>query len=365
MSKGTYSPSESRLFHDINTGARIRQVTAHPSIHHHPFFFIPAYDRALTRLFFVSHRLGTAQIFCEQLAEGNLVQLTERDDLHEWSVYPARNGRFAFFTAGTGAWRLDLETLKEDRLVDFGDIPMRADGMVGAAMGTTALSWDDKWWAVPVKCDAGFRLYVINTETGAHHIALECEQIGHPQFCPNDTDLILYIAGMIERVWVTDRSGTLNRRIYSRNAEKNEWITHESWLPGTREITLVDWPHAVRAIDVDSRAERTISRFNAWHAMPNWDGTKMAADTNFPDSGIHIFDPRANNTEHKALCYPQASNVGAHWAHPFPYAYGPIKVHAPQHTHPHPSFAPDNSRIVYTSDFTGHAQIYECFLDPD
>ena len=32
---------------------------------------------------------------------------------------------------------------------------------------------------------------------------------------------------------------------------------------------------------------------------------------------------------------------------------------APQHTHPHPSFSPDSRHIVYTSDRTGHAQIYE------
>ena len=28
---------------------------------------------------------------------------------------------------------------------------MREKGMVAAAMGTTALSYDDQWWAVPVK----------------------------------------------------------------------------------------------------------------------------------------------------------------------------------------------------------------------
>ncbi len=366
MNKGKIYPAEGHQFSDPTTGAKIRQVTDHASIHHQPFFFIPAYDADMSRLFFVSHRTGAPQIFCEILESGDLLQLTDREDLHEWSVYPTRNGKYVLFTAGVGAWRLNLETLKEEQLVNFDNAAMIDDGMVGASMGTTALSWNSKWWAVPVKWGKGYRFNIIDVESGDHAQNLEAEQIGHPQFCPDDDDAILYIAGMIERIWVINRDGSRNERIYSRNEDKNEWITHESWLPGTREITFVDWPHRIRAINVDTREERVIAKFNAWHATPNWDGTMMIADTNFPDVGIKVFDPRKNMgeiiAEAKAICMPESSSIGDHWAHPFPYANGPVKVYAPQHTHPHPSFAPDNSRIVYTSDVTGHAQIYECIL---
>ena len=362
MLKGKIYSSEERFHLDERSGLRLRQVTDHPSTHHQPFFFVPAYDRQMMNLFFISFRTGAAQIFCEQHSDKTLKQLTDRDDLHEWSVYPSRNGRFVFFTAGNGAWRLDLETLKEEELVNFGDAPVLQEGMVGTSMGTTALSWDDRFWAVPVKWGHGFRFYVIDTQSGDFTIALEQGQIGHPQFCPDDNDRILYIAGMIERVWVVSRDGSYNKRIYSRNEEKNEWITHESWLPGTGEITFVDWPHAVRAIHAETGQQRTISRFNAWHAMANWDGSRMVADTNFPDIGLHLFDPRQSDAEHMLVCYPQASSIGAHWAHPFPYADGPVKVYAPQHTHPHPSFSPDDRRLVFTSDRTGESQIYECLL---
>jgi len=362
MTKGGTFPAEDTTFNDEQTGAQIRQVTSHPSIHHQPFFFIPAYDAAMRRLVFISHRTGAAQIFAEDRESGQLIQLTDRPDLHEWSVYPARNGRYLLFTAGGGAWRLDLETLREDELTHFDDAPGLDEGMVGASMGTTALSWDDRWWAVPVKWADGFRFFVINTENGDADIILEDEKIGHPQFCPDDSNMILYIAGMVERVWVTSRDGKDNRRIYARDTVKNEWITHESWLPGRREIAFVDWPHRVRAIHVDTGRERIIAEFNAWHAMPNWDGTMMVTDTNFPDIGIQLFDPREQNTSWRALCHPGASSIGEHWAGPFPYANGPVKVYAPQHTHPHPSFAPDNSRIVYTSDRDGHAQVYEAMI---
>ena len=91
-------------------------------------------------------------------------------------------------------------------------------------------------------------------------------------------------------------------------------------------------------------------------------GRRMVADTNHPDVGIQIFDPRDGVGAPTTLCHPQASNAGEHWKGPFPYARGPVKVYAPQHTHPHPNFSPDGSRVVFTSDRTGHAQVYEVML---
>jgi len=73
MAKGTLYPAESREFCDEQTGARMRQVTDHPSIHHHPFFYIPAYDDAMERLIFVSHRTGRPEIFAELRDSGKLL----------------------------------------------------------------------------------------------------------------------------------------------------------------------------------------------------------------------------------------------------------------------------------------------------
>mgnify|MGYP006173604461 CR=1 FL=1 len=75
MSKGRVLPAESRWLADPTTGRRIRQVTSHPSIHHHPFFFVPPWDDAMRRLVFVSHRTGTPQLYAEE--DGRFVQLTD------------------------------------------------------------------------------------------------------------------------------------------------------------------------------------------------------------------------------------------------------------------------------------------------
>ena len=362
MARGQVYSSESIRFQDETTGVHIRQITDHASIHHHPFFIIPAYDDAMRRLIFVSHRTGRPEIFAEERDTGKLIQLTERESIGEYSVYPSRDGRYVYFTAGTGAYRVDTEILKEEQLVDFGKINLREAGMVADAMGTTALSFDDRFWAIRFSVKGEACLTVIDTNSGEHEIILKRDTIAHLMFCPDDPDLLYYAGPLKDRVWVVKRNGSENRRLYQ--SAPGEWITHESWIPGTRELAFVDWNKGIRAIHADTGVERRVTSCKAWHAICNRDGTMMVADTNFPDIGIQLFNPLDGAGEPITLCYPGASSEGAHWSGPFPYEDGPIKVDAPQHTHPHPSFSPDNRTVVYTSDKTGYAQVYEAEI-PD
>lgn len=359
--KGRAWPPEAREYRDPASGARMVQITGHPSIHHHPFFFVPPWDDAMRRLLFVSHRTGLPQLFARDEASGVLLQLTDRGDLAEWSFHPSHDGRHVYFIAGTAAWRLDLETLAEERLVDFGTTEMRERGMVGAAMGTTTLSRDDRWWAVPVKAGAVSRFHVIDTATGATTVILERDTIGHPQFCPDDPNLLFYAGPHKDRLWLIARDGSNHRRLWQREHDR-QWLVHESWIRRTREVAFVDWPNGMRAVHADTGRMRWITRFPAWHAHPDDTGRWIVCDTNLPDIGLHRF-PAAGEGAPERLCLSRASSVGTHWSGPFPYNDGPKEVYAPQHTHPHPRPSPDGKRVLFTSDASGHAQLYECRLE--
>jgi oligogalacturonide lyase len=356
--KGARYGPESRPLTDEKSGRRLRQVTSHPSIHHHPFFFVPAWDRAGEKLLFVSHRTGAPQIFFEERASGELVQVTDRGDLAEWSIYPSPDGRSVYFTAGTGAFRVSLDDFSETQLADFGAVEMREKGMIGAAMGTTALSAGGDWWAIPVKSGKVSRFVLIDTRTGKSSVMLERDTIGHPQFCPDDDNLILYAGPLTDRVWTVNRDGSGNRRVYQRE-DRMQWVTHEVWLPGKRAIAFVDWPRGMRLIDLVTGKAEWLHRFPAWHAAPDSGGTRFVCDTNFPDRGLHVIPL---GCEAQFLCASEATSEGAHWGGPFPYNDGPVAVEARQDTHPHPCFAPDGTRVVFTSDRTGHAQLYEIEL---
>jgi len=370
MSRGQLFPAEGRTFTDARTGATVRQVTDHPSIHHHPFYYLPCMDDAMQRLIFVSHRGGWPAVFAELRDSGKLLQLTEVEDLCEWSVHPSHDGRYVYFRAGTRACRVDCESQKTEVLLDMGDVALREKGMVGAAMGTTSLSHDDRYWAVPVKMGAVSKLVILDLQRATHEVILERDTIGHPEFHPSDNSRLRYAGSHTDRIRVINRDGTGNRLVYDRKPcgqpGQYEWIVHETWNPANpNEIITARWPRGCIGINIDSGATREICTFNAWHPSINRQGTLMCADTTFPDTGLQLFDPRDGIGEPRPLCYPEATNQGKHWNTdhcPYDdddYRQGRWKVYAPQHTHPHPAFSPDGKFVVYSSDRTGYAQVYE------
>ena len=361
MAKGDRFPAESRWSHDEVTGARIRQITSHESIHHQPFFLVPAYDDAMRWTLFTSARFGSPQIFVEDRASAELVQLTAREDIADFSIHPAHAGDWIYFTTGHGGWRVHTETFEEELLIDFAGLVMREEGMVAAAMGTTALSSCDRYWAIRFREGKESCIAVVDMEHRTWEVILRCDDVSHMQFCPDDSRLLFYAGPLTDRVWMVHRDGSGHRRLYAR--APGEWITHEAWIPGTREVGFVNWPHGMRAVNVDTGAVRPVTSFNAWHAIASPDGTQMVADTNFPDIGIQIFNPLDGLGRPTTVCLPRASSLGAHWNGPFPYEDGPISVYAPQHTHPHPSFSPDGAHVIFTSDVTGTAQVYEVDLE--
>ena len=89
---------------------------------------------------------------------------------------------------------------------------------------------------------------------------------------------------------------------------------------------------------------------------------QIVCDTTLPDVGLQLIDPATGVRE--TLCYPQASSQGFQWGEPLPYEgkTAPDEAYGPQWSHPHPSYTPDGRAVVYTSDITGHAQVYLAFV---
>jgi oligogalacturonide lyase len=113
------------------------------------------------------------------------------------------------------------------------------------------------------------------------------------------------------------------------------------------------------ALDVLSGRVRRLTEFPVWHGAVNRQGNLIVTDTTFSDTGLHVMDLHKADSPGFPLCRSDSSNIGSHWSTDrCPYDDGPIHVHAPQHTHPHPGFSPDGRRVVFTSDRTGFAQVY-------
>ena len=354
-------PSDATQLH-----RHIREVTPPGALHHHPYFYVPAYDDKMRWLFFVSHKTGVAQACAEIRAERRIIQLTDRADLNEWSVHPSHDGRYVYYSAGSQLCRVSLESLQEEVLADFRGSSMRSAGMVAAGMGTLSVSRDDEWIALPVCGDSGSSLYTINTVTGKIDCIAEGPSIFHPQFHPEDSSLIRYSGPHTARMWAVNRDGSGHRMYYQRETARKEWNVHESWIPGTRDVLVVDWPHGLFRLSVDDGKRVEVSSFNAWHPLTDRTGRKIVTDTLHPDRGICVMDLDDSAAGFRFVCPSNATSRGDHWnCDHCPYDDGPVQVYAPQHTHPHPAFSPDGRYVVFTTDRTGTATVVEVDLESD
>jgi len=351
-------------YRDPTTGTRMRRVSVHDAINHHPFFYVPAYDDGMRWLFFVSHATGSPQAYGLHRPEDRIVQLTNCNGLCEWSIHPSHDGRYLYYTRGSRACRVDLESFAEECLHDFGSVPMVSDSMSGAGMGVTTVSSDDRWWAIPVRAKSSSRLYVVDTSSGAAKCVHESDVLFHPQFHPDDPTLLHYSGPHFSRMWVIKRDGAENRLVYERNAARKEWVVHESWIPGTRDLLAVDWPRGLFRLSIDDSKRTDIIRLNAWHPIADRTGQRVVTDTRNPDRGICLLDLNSSSAQFDVACVSNASSRGDHWnCDHCPYDDGPVTVDAPQHTHPHPSFSPDGRFIVFTSDSSGWPTVFEVELN--
>ena len=333
------------------------------SIHHHPFFFVPAYDRAMTKLVFVSYRTGAPQIFFEDRASGDLVQATDRADLADWSISPSPTAATSISPPARRPGGSISTRFAEEQLADFGAVEMREKGMVGAAMGTTALSRQR-----PLVGGAG---------QGRAGDALRADR-------HRAEDLV-----RVPRARHHRPSAVLPGRRRSHplcRAAHRPGLGHRPQRPQQPAALRARGPHAVghprgvgagtprgrvRGLAARHAADRRRQRRRALdHALsrpgtrrPTTTGRRFVCDTKFPDRGLHIYDVDDDGRRGRAAVPERSQQPGRPLGRPVPLQRRAGRGRSRQHTHPHPRFSPDGSRVLFTSDRSGHAQLYEVMLE--
>jgi len=359
---GRSSLSERRVFHDARTGAELWQLTATPCVNHAPYFLNPAWafprgpTRRQGRLIITFYRDGgRPNLFAVDVAGGELRQLTTTGDVNPWSAYVSRDGRCVYFGAGRELRVAEIATATVHRVAicpGDGHVDTCSLSPDGTEIVTSAFSGES--------AGHGRRnaLVALRTDGSGGRTLYESSQlIGHAQFSPDGRQVLF--SSDLPRLWLVNVDGTDPHPL--RDQTRQEWLTHESWLSDD-EIIFSHWPHALKAIRRDGTAERTIAAFNCWHPAPRSDGGLVVCDTALPDVGLRLVDPVTGS--HRPLCYPGASSQGYQWSRPEPIWEGPVPeaAYGPQWTHPHPSFTPDGRAVVFTSDASGHPQVYLAWL---
>ena len=160
-------PPEDRWITDPQTGQKIHQLTSHASIQHHPFFLSPAWDDSMQHIAVVSDRTGHNQLYLCRTSDYALIRISDVEEVDEWTVHPSRDGRYIYYHGDAKAIRTECSTGKSEVLLTEEEAS-RLCGGVGRAVfptgRTTALSKDDRYWAIRAQQDGRFHVLVYDTE---------------------------------------------------------------------------------------------------------------------------------------------------------------------------------------------------------
>jgi len=196
------------------------------------------------------------------------------------------------------------------------------------------------------------RIYLIDVATGKARVAAEVPfWVTHVQFDPAGTGRIVFnLEGhdgtgspLPNRIWCLETDGSF--RPISEEPQ-GEWRSHENWAPDGRSIIY----HGGRAgkAFVGSRTwegkllhETSLEGIEFWHATGALDGRRKFVDRR--DGMISILDPGAKENRLIDLCrHDTAYDI--------------------QDAHAHPLTTPIGNSVIFTSNRTGHCQVYEVLL---
>ncbi len=346
MSKGQKVAGEQRREPDARTGADVVQLTAGDAIHHTLYFTQASMLADDNTVVFVSNRGDGWDLYRAALDDGVLTRMTDTGDINPFSPATTSSDTRVYYTAGSQVRAVDVGTLAEDVLADFG----------AASLGGCDASPDASQVLTVKRGDGDDTLVTVATDgSGANAFFEAPRDVGYAQFCPKEPQWALYASGISQRMWTVSTRGLRDRPLYLHDAR--QWITHESFLGAGDEVLFTRWPDALMAIRRNGDNPRVVSRLNAWHASSRADGSMIVTDTTLPDVGIRLIDP--DDGRDAPLCYPAATSQGARWRERTPET-GVVDdaTYGPQWTHPHPAFSASGKWVTYTSDCTGAPQVY-------
>ena len=362
--KGDRFPSEHSTFPDRATGARVHQLTTHPSVNHPTYFLQSSFTPDGGVLIFTSYRGGSAQLYeISPYPDGEIRQLTGGPAIHPFSPAIHPDGRRIFFVRGGGIWQIVRATLEERCVVDF----------PGAQLGECSFGAGGDWITAAIKQGTQQGLAAGRADGTGWQLIPFPRTVIHPQFHPLEPEWIEFAGDPAPRIHRVRRDGSGLECLYQHG--NDEFVVHETFLGRTGNIVFTVWPHELRTMDWTTREMRTLTEFNAWHITPNRAGTVVLCDSNHPDLGLHLIDVATG--ARRRICLSEASSQGTQWrtsryalAEDFAAAGAAggralswmemptDSVYGPQWTHPHPSFSPDEKLVAFASDRTGHTQVY-------
>ncbi|KAB8137651.1 oligogalacturonide lyase [Gracilibacillus oryzae] len=364
MGKGKEWKPEWKRLNDRITGLPTVQLTNYTGHSHHLYFTENGWYDNDRRLLFVSDRNNKTDLFSIDIQTGVITQLTDHHKTYG-SLSPCLHPdqKTLFFRRDHEIIALDLATLKEELIHE------KPDSLLGGNLNCTA---DGKYL---ITCQREDLSKKIHTDLGngyiGHRELMEARPesqiikidlvtkevteiyqeenfITHINTSPTRPELITFCHEgpwqlVDHRIWGLNLETGEAWKIRTRK-EDQEMVGHEYWYQDGETIGY----HGFRQdrtgffgkIKFDNTAEEEVEfQFVNWHAFSNY-FEKIIVDGRAPLNNLIIwYREDGGFSQPKVLCEHRCS-------------FHVQKVHA------HPRFTPDGSKLLYTSDRNGYANLY-------
>lgn len=379
MAKGDEAQFAFRTFRDADTGARVTRLTPRGTACLRNYFYQKSFTNDGRRLVLGCAPGGRPNFWLLDLTTARARQLTQGKGENIQGAYLSADDRWLYFTrGGRDHVRVDLDTLEEEVVyrvpegwVGYGTWSpnMTTTRTVGLLMKagdrvTTGEGWARfaaQYHALPLQ-----RLFEIDLATGKDRTVFEEKRhLGHPMYRPGDDDQLGFCHEgphdlVDSRIWLVRGDGTGLHRV--KDHAPGESVMHEFWVPDGSRLFYVSYTKGegqrwIGSYDPQTgRNDLVMAMPPCAHLMSNADGTLLVGDgagqlgdvadqaghAFAPDPLIYLFDLKT--LSHRALCGHHSS-----WK-----VYGGNT----QASHPHPSFTPDEGRVLFASDFEGDLALY-------
>jgi oligogalacturonide lyase len=210
------------------------------------------------------------------------------------------------------------------------------------------------------------RLIRIDLATGQREVILEKDGwLGHPQYRPYDDNTVAYCHegphDLVDaRMWFINEDGTNIR--CGKTHEVGESCTHEFWVPDGSLMIYVSYlkgetERYIWSLDpVTLKNERLVHMPACSHLMSNFKGDLLVGDgcgspADVADSSSHEIqtDPYLYVFDLKSKTHRPIARHDSSWE---------VYKKSRQVTHPHPSFTPDEKKVLYSCDAEGEPALY-------
>ena len=344
---GQRFPSERKTYKDLITGHEISMLTTSPAKDNKIYQTHPNWTADGRHIVFTSDRTGTNQYFALSIDTGVITQLT--NDNGPGNAFVNRTNGKMFYISQRTIWELDINAicdLKENKQTNrfrrkVADLPDKL-----SVSGTLSVDSNGKDIYIGVQYDEGsWGLLALNADTGKFKKVIDSSfRVGHCQAHPSISGLIMYCwetgGDSQQRMWLVRADGSDNGPFYKETYD--EWVTHEVWWGPDKTLftiwpkneQMLNKPHGIAYISLQDRSLNILSQKKYWHVGGSPDG-KWAAGDNF-NGEIYLIS--ADTGQAKLL----------------------TQGHRPRGTsvHPHPSFSPDGSSILFCSEKNGNWDLF-------